>query len=112
MNIENMTKEQIVKAMKDRHNGCPLFDGREKGSLDDLTNSVVTIEDIFKLSGDDGDYHAITFVEDKEHTYLTAGGLKSMCDEFGEHVVGVKIEILPMIKTKANRTYRPIKVIG
>lgn len=111
-NYENMTREQIIKAMKDEHNGCPLFEGREKGSLDDLTEKVVTIENVFKLSGDDGDYHAITFVEDTEHTYLTSGGLKKLCDEFGGHVVGVKVKIKPMMKTKNKRDFRPIEVIG
>lgn len=111
-NYENMTREQIIKAMKDAHNGCPLFEGREKASLDELTEKVVTIEEVFKLSGDDGDYHAITFEEDKEHTYLTAGGLKKLCDEFGDCVIGVKVKIKPMMKTKNKRDFRPIEVIG
>lgn len=113
-NYENMSREQIIKAMKDAHNGCPLFEGREKASsLDELTEKIVTIEDIFKLTGNNGDYYAITFVEDPNHTYLSGGGLTKLCNDFGEHVKGVKIKIKPMIKLKNSpNDFRPIEVIG
>lgn len=113
MKFENMTKEQILKAMKERHNGCPLFDGREKGSLDDLTDKEVTIEDFFKFTGDDGDYYAVTFKECPDVTFLSGGGLTSLLDEFGEHSIGVKIRFLEKVKTKrGNHDYRPINVVG
>lgn len=108
----NMTREQLIEKMKEKFNGCPLFEDREKESLDILTDKPVTIDNIYRLTGNNGAYYAVTFKEDTTHVFLSGGGLTKLCDEFGEDVIGVNITILPKIKTQTNHDYRPITVNG
>ena len=105
----SLTREELIKKLKEDFNGCPLFEGREKGDLKDLEGETVTVADYFPMS----DYHAVVFEEHDKKVYLSGGGLKKMLTEYGdEDVRGVKIKVLPMIKTSAKRDYRPIEVIG
>lgn len=104
-----LTREELIKKLKDAFNGCPLFDGREKGDLKDLENEVVTISEYFPMS----DYHAVVFEEHSDKVYLSGGGLKKLLTEYAtEDLSGIKIKMLPMIKTSTKRDYRPIEVIG
>lgn len=101
--------EGIIAKMKEDYNGCPLFEDREKGQLDDLTGKKLTIEDIYPMN----DYHAIVFEEDATHVYLTGGALKDLCNEYEKkYVVGRTIEIGELVKTKKGRQFRPIKIIA
>lgn len=98
-----------LKKAIERFNGCPLFEGREKGSLDDITGLEVTVEELFPLN----DYHCITFEELPDQFFLTGGALKELCNEFSpEQVRGTRLKVLDKVKTKANRDYRPIYIIG
>lgn len=102
------TREELLKKLKEEFNGCPLFEGREKGDLKDLENKIVTIADYFPMS----DYHAVVFEEDNAKCYLSGGGLKKMLTTYGdEDLRGIKIKILPMVKTTAKRDFRPIEII-
>jgi hypothetical protein len=103
-----MNKKNIVEQMMKEFNGCPLFEGREKGSLDELTGLEVTIADFYNLA----DYHAVIFEESPEKVYLSGGGLKKLLTKYGEDAIGVKIVIEEMIKTAKKNDYRPIRVVG
>lgn len=103
-----LSRENLEKAMN-RFNGCPLFEGREKGSLDDLADHVVTVEDLFPLN----DYHCIIFEEIPDHFFLTGGALKELCNEFPpDEVRGTRLTVGRLVKTKSRREYRPITIIG
>jgi hypothetical protein len=105
----SLTREELIKKMKEDFNGCPLFEDREKGDLNDLDGEILTIADYFPMS----EYHAVVFEEHDDKVYLSGGGLKKLLTEYGkEDVRGIKIKMLPLIKTKAKRDYRPIEVIG
>lgn len=100
---------EILQQMKEQFNGCPLFEDREKGSLDDIVDKELTIEDIYPLQ----DYHAIVFEELPDNFYLTGGALKDLCNEYApEFVKGRVIKIKPLVKTKKRRDFRPIEVIA
>lgn len=99
---------KVLKQMQERFNGCPLFEGREKGSLDDLTGKELTIEEIYPLS----DYHCIVFEECPDYFFLTGGALKDLCNEYPpEEVRGTRIELQPLVKTRSRRDFRPIKIL-
>ena len=97
-----------LKEMQERFNGGPLFEGREKGSLDDLTGKELTIEEIYPLS----DYHCIVFEECPDYFYLTGGALKDLCNEYPpEEVRGTRIMLQELVKTRSRRDFRPIKIL-
>lgn len=103
-----LTGESLQKAIE-RFNGCPLFEGREKGSLDAIADLKVTVEEIFPLN----DYHCVTFEELPDQFFLTGGALKELCNEFPpEQLRGTRLVVLNKVKTKTNRDYRPIRIIG
>lgn len=98
----------MLAKMQEQFNGCPLFEGREKGSLDDLENIELTIDQIYPLQ----DYHCIVFKEKPENFYLTGGALKDLCNDYEPRfVLGRVIIIQPMVTTKSRRNFRPIKVV-
>lgn len=98
-----------IAQMKSDYNGCPLFEDREKGSLDDLTGKEMTIKDLFPLN----DYHCVVFEEDDAHFYLTGGALKDLCNNYPpKFVIGRVIELQPMVKTRRKKEFRPLKVIA
>lgn len=99
-----------LEEMKKRFNGCPLFDGREKGKLEELEGKAVKINDYYKLSGDEGAYYAFT-VEDNDKTFLSCGSITALLDEFGDDAIGVSIKIGEKVKTKSKRDYRPITIL-
>lgn len=100
----------LLKKLKEDFNGCPLFEGREKEDNSTLEGKEVTIDDYFPMS----DYHAVTFVEFPDKVFLSGGGLKKLLSNYGAEndLRGLKIKVLPMIKTASRRDYRPIEVIG
>lgn len=101
--------QTAIEQMKDEFNGCPLFNGREKGSLDELEGSQLHIEDLYPIQ----DYHCVVFEEIKDKFYLTGGALKDLCNNYPpEFVAGRCIEIQPMVETKSRRNFRPIKVLA
>lgn len=100
---------EIIQKMKEEFNGCPLFEGREKGSLDDITDKELTIDDIYPLN----DYHCIIFSEIPDLFFLTGGALKDLCNNYEpQFVVGRVIKIKPLVKTKSRRDFRPIEIIA
>lgn len=101
--------QNAIEQMKNDYNGCPLFEDREKGSLDELTGMEITIEDLFPLN----DYHCVVFEEVPDKFYLTGGALKDLCNNYPpEFVRGRVIVLQEMVKTKRKKEFRPIKVIS
>lgn len=101
--------QQMIAQMKEDYNGCPLFEDREKGDLDELTGEEITIDDLFPLN----DYHCIVFRQHPEKFYLTGGALKDLCNNYPpQFVKGRTIVLQPMVKTRTKRDFRPIKVIS
>ena len=99
----------ILQEMQKDFNGCPLFDEREKGSLNDLEGRELHIADLYPLD----DYHCIIFEEIPDYYFLTGGALKDLCNKYDpKFVIGRCIRIEPMIKTKSRRAFRPIKVLA
>lgn len=99
----------ILQEMQKDFNGCPLFEGREKGSLADLENKELHIEDLYPLD----DYHCIVFEEIPDYYFLTGGALKELCNKYEPRfVIGRCIMVLPLVKTKSRRDFRPIRVLA
>ena len=111
MSTKNKAREEILKALKEMNNGCPLMDGREKGDFDELENETVTIDEVFPLDG----YYCVTLKDDKEHFYLTSMSVTKAIDfilSAGETPEGLTFKVLEKVKTKNKNTYRPIEIIS
>lgn len=104
-----MTRDTLAK-MKERFNGCPLFDDRDKGDLDDLVGSRVKIEQFYELTGENGKYYALAFEGIDDKFYLSGGALTDLIAEFGDDAKDVEILIMQKVKTKNKREFRPIRV--
>lgn len=101
--------ENAISQMKEDYNGCPLFEDREKGSLDDIVGIELTIDDLFPLN----DYHCVVFEEIPDKFFLTGGALKDLCNNYKpEFVRGRRISVGEKVKTRNKRDFRPIKVLG
>ena len=123
MALTKEMKERYLKAAQDRANGCPLFEGREKGDLGDLEGEEVTLEAAYPLTGDKGHYYAVWFEEEKTLFYLSSSALTAVIDEaepfaaeagvsLDEVIAGTKIRIGKQRRTKTGNNYRPVEVIG
>ena len=107
----NEAREEILKALKEMNNGCPLMENREKGDFDELENETVTIDEAFPLDG----YYCVTLKEDSEHFYLTSMSVTKTIDfilSAGETPDGLTFKVLEKVKTKNKNTYRPIEIIS
>ena len=98
---------EIIKKMKEMFNGCPLFEGRERGNLDELTGKEISIMEFFKL----GNYHAVVFNEYPNRVYLSCASLDKLIIEFPEECKNVKIKFLTPIKTADKHDYRPLNIV-
>ena len=116
-----MNKNEWLKKAMERYNGCPLFNGREKGDIDELTGKVVTLKEVYPYKSNDGEYHAFIVEEMPDKVYLSGGALKNMLNEAKENgdidslcENGLQFKMLPMVEVKSQRgrTFRPIEIIG
>lgn len=107
-----MNKTELLKALKEVCNGCPLFEDREKGDLDELTDKPVTIEDYFKLSGDSGDYFAVTFKECSGKFFLSGGALTTILRDYGENgaLIDLNVTLKAKVRTANKRDFRPCQI--
>lgn len=115
-------KKRFASAAKQCVNGCPLFEGREKGDLEDLEDVAMQLKRAYPLSGDNGRYYAVWFHEEPEHFYLSNSALTRILDEglrisevegvsLDEVIDGLVIKIGASQKTKNGRRFRPVEVI-
>lgn len=104
-----MDRFTVLQEMQDRFNGCPLFNEREKGDWDAVVDMILTVEDIFPLT----DYHVVTFKEIEDKFFLTGGAMKELCNNYErKYVLDLIVKPLAKVRTKSNRDYRPIEVLG
>lgn len=109
--MTTVERNNLLNEMMAEFNGCPLMEDREKGSLDDLNGTQVTIDQLFKLN----DYHCIVFKEHPDKFFLTGGALKDLCNKYPDDaLIGLVVEMLEKVKVKSDtrKDFRPIRVIG
>ena len=98
---------ETIKKMKEIFNGCPLFEGREKGSLDELTGKKISIMEYYRLAN----YHAVVFNEYPDRVYLSCSSLDKFITEFPEDCKNVNITFTTPIQTADRHTYRPLSIV-
>lgn len=106
-----MTREEMLKAMKEMCNGLQLAEGREKGETELLTGQNVTIEDYSPLSDGDKAYYAFTVKEFPSTFFFSGSQLSALIDRFGDGVRGLVIRHEEKVQTKNKRTFTPITVV-
>lgn len=108
-------KRELLKKMRAAVGQAELLENREKGNLDSIANTDVTISDYIRINeGDDKHYYFFIIAEDGTHYYSGGSQITSLIDQFGDDIKGTVISIGLAEPTKANknRTFRQVKVIG
>lgn len=102
-------------------NGCPLMDGRSKGNADGHVNETLTVNDAYKLTGDNGDYYAFIVKEYDDVFFLSGGALTAIFDvanataekdgvPMKDVVNGLEFSFGEKRKTKNGRDFRPVHI--
>ena len=120
--ITDAKKKWLNKAAA-RTAGCPLFEGRTKGELDDLEGSVVTLEDAYRMTGEEEGsfYYVFTIDEESELFYMSCKSISQILEDaeaiaaesgitLREVIEGTTIKIGAKRKTKGGKSYRPIEI--
>ena len=58
-----MNKNEWLKKAMERYNGCPLFNGREKGDIDEPPQEKVTLDATYRLRSNKGTHQTYTVLE-------------------------------------------------
>lgn len=106
-----MTREEAIKQLKAKHNGCPLMEGRTKGNWEEIAGSTVTIRQFYPMGNEDGKYYCVAVDEYPDKYFYTGSALTEDIDEYGEFVIGITYEVGQKVKTKGGRTYQPFTII-
>lgn len=119
--MSNKYFDSFRNRAKARANGCPLMDGREKGNPDDYIGKDLTIEDAFRMNGENGNYYVITVKELPEVFFQTGGSLTDILNDANDvaETEGVTIRDVcgglvfyfeEKTKTKSGHDFRPVRV--
>ena len=120
-NLNEIRAAWLTKA-EEKTSGCPLFEGRDKGDLNDMEGEILTLQRAWPLTGDKGNYFAIWVEEVPELFYLTGSALtsiledaQSFADDAGvsidQIIEGTRFKILQARKTKNGNKFRPIEIV-
>ncbi len=115
-------RQAFLNKAAQRKSGCPLFEGREKGDLDELTGSIVSLDQAYPMEGENGRYYVVTFKEDKDSFFMSCQSLtellndaQAIADEAGCSINTVIDDICirfgELTKTKTGRRFRPVEVV-
>lgn len=107
-----MSKEELLKAMKEMCNGMSIAEGREKADVTVLTGLKVTLDDWQKIKDKDNDYYAVTFKEFPNNFFFAGSKLTELINTFGEDCANLIIRHEERVRTKSNRDFTPITVVG
>ena len=113
--------EKLRKRMEARKSGCEFMNEREKGDFIDLECQTLTLQDAYKLHGDEGDYWAF-IVEEELDFYFANSSLAIILNDaeqialedgisIREVIAGTKIKIGAMEKGKKGRNFRPVELV-
>lgn len=101
---------------------CPLIEGRTKASWDDVEGVELTIEDAYRMTGDDGDYYCLAVEDNDEEYYFSPSKLtealaavekaaKEDGVELSEAVSGIVFVVDAPVKTKSGHQFRNAHII-
>ena len=72
---------KLKERQEARKNGCPFMNDREKGDFVDLECQTVTLEDAYKIHGEEGYYWAFTVEEEPELFYFANASLSLILND-------------------------------
>ena len=70
-----------VKAKQERSAGCEFMDQREKADFSDLEDMDITLEDAYKIQGEENYFYAFTCKEYPENFFFSPTVLTDILDE-------------------------------
>lgn len=117
---------KLKARLEARKNGCPFMNDREKGDFVDLECQTVTLEDAYKIHGEEGDFWAFTVEEESEMFYFSNASLaqilndaESIAAEDGQTIAqvleGTKVYIGAKEKIASGKnkgkSFRPVDIV-
>lgn len=105
-----------------RKGGCAFMSDRDKGEFVDLECQTVTLEDAYKIHGEDGEFWAFTVKEEPELFYFSNASLAQILNDaesiaaedeqtIAQVLEGTKVYIGAMERGKKGRSFRPVDIV-
>lgn len=116
-------KNRFKEAAKETGNGCPLFDGRDKGDWDTVEGETLTLERAHPMTGKKGIYYVVWFTEHEDEFFQSPYVLTEILDKgraiaeeenvsIDEVISGLQIKVGPEKRTNGGNKYRSMEVVG
>ena len=113
---------KLKDRQEQRKKGCYFMSDREKGEFADLENGTYTLEDAYKIHGDDGDFWAFIIREETELFYFANNSLKMILEDAADIAEeegcsikkildGNKIHVGTMQPGNKGRKFRPVDLV-
>ena len=114
--------EKLKKRMEARKSGCEFMNEREKGDFINLECQTLTLQDAYKLHGDEGDFWAFIVEEETAFFYFANSSLAIILNDaeqialedgisIREVIAGTRIKIGAMERGKKGRNFRPVDLV-
>lgn len=109
-----------------RRNGCPFMSEREKGDFIDLECQTLTLEDAYKIHGEEGDFWAFIVKEEPDLFYFSNASLAQILNDaesiaaedeqtIAQVLEGTKIHIGAKEKITSGKnkgkSFRPVDIV-
>lgn len=107
-----MNREEMLRAMKEMCNGLAIAEGREKADTTVLAGQDVTLQEWQKMNDKDKEYYAVVFEEYPKNFFFSGQKLTELINTFGESCENLIIRHEDKVRTKSNRDFTPITVVG
>lgn len=107
-----MNREEMLKAMKEMCNGFAIAEGREKADTVVIAGHDVTLQEWQKMKDKDKEYYAVVFKEYPKNFFFSGQKLTELIDTYGENCENLIIRHEDKVRTKSNRDFTPITVVG
>lgn len=103
-----MTKQKALELRK-KFNALAELEGRDGKKPQDFVNEELVIKSAVKIEN----YYAVCFFGKDDVFMFTPSALTQIIEDCGEDdIEGIVIKIKPQRRTKNNRDFNPIEIVG
>lgn len=107
-----MNREEMLSAMREMCNGLAIAEGREKADCASIAGQDVTLQEWQKIKDKDREYYGVVFKEYPNSFFFSGQKLTELLNTFGEGCKNLIIRHEDKVRTKSNRDFTPITIVG